>query len=888
MNFLKDEKYHMVGDVAFTEDNILIYNIFVRNLPKSASILHISKCFREFGEVLKVGFLGHGKGKGKNCFINFADPKVAAIVLQRKNFHFMNRFISVQPCKSWYQPNGQNTIQLLNGYSNDAKLLNEAACSNTSFSCEQNSLIFNLNDDCLEYICKMLTLNDQIHFALSCQRFCEIFKMISLHKYVNLNTELFATLTQFQSKVFLQIVGAQVKSLMIDFKYAFLKSHTEIISIIRFLGTFCTNVETLKIESNDLHVNKLRSLIAKMTQLKELHLNNVDVNVGLIKILQTLKNLKCLHILDDGSLNGKHLNMLVGLEMLSLSGCHQLNSFHFKKLCENLKNLQYLDIRSCDRLKKSDYEHILKYLINLETLKFSTIEENFNCLTKLPKLKQLEITDNEGIVIAEEFYKNLTQYQANNLEELKLQELCYFNEDIAALVAKLEKLKLLGIDNDAVDDKCLEKFSVLSELEELHLNGCDDISDQGVLALLEHSVQLKRLHLTFCDNITTDFVRNALKLLQEQHDRGNRTYPLHLTLTFKAQFEALTEENNIKSSDVLKITLDRDFKKLFNFFHDDDDDVYFDDDDDDFDYPFGYDYPFDYDYNSGNDDYYSDDEPNNDLLVIFRTKSIQRQFSHIRFIFLLIIVLNTLDTKDHTNRPQTLHRKHFERDLKYCQKCFEHQIHDCLNFFNLIETDKEFSLRQLINLLPERSCKRNNQLVQLKNSHEKLITKYLFNTKNLGKNKLKIKELKQKFFQQHEGLQGMQFAPLKSFEIFIKDFFLNDVHLNLTEITIWHYLINNIQPLLMPLLEQHNFPVPKTFKVCGFTLYQQYAGQDLYHYYQMEFPLKLEISKQLLQAALKFSYGFNNYRFYITDLTADNMWIHLRLNTNPPYINMSI
>ncbi|XP_037812141.1 uncharacterized protein LOC119603925 [Lucilia sericata] len=592
MNFVKDEKYHMVGDVAYTEDNILIYNIFVRNLPKSASIFHISKCFREFGEVLKVGFLGNGKGKGKgkNCFINFADPKVAAIVLQRKNLTFMNRFISVQPCKSWYQPNGQNLIQLLNGNSNNADL-NEAACSsNTSFSYEQNSLILILNDDCLEYICKMLPLKDQIHFALTCQRFCEIFKMISLHKYVNLNTELFATLTQFQSKIFLQMVGPQVKSLVIDLKYAFLKSHTEIITLIRFLGTFCPNVETLKIEATDLHVSKLRALIAKMPELKELHLNNVEVNVGLIKTLQTLKNLKCLHILDDGCLNGKHLNMLVGLEKLSLRGCHHLNSFHFKKLCINLKNLQYLDIRSCDKLKKPDYEHILKHLVHLETLKFSTIEEDFNCITKLPKLKQLEITDNEGIVIAEEFYKNLAQHQVDNLEELKLMELCYFNEDIASFVSKLQKLKVLGIDNDAVDDKCLEKFSVLSELEELRLNSCDDISDNGVLALLEHCVKLKHLHLTFCDNITPDFVRNALKLLQEQHGRGNRTDRLNITLTYKDQFESLTDENNIKSSDVLKVTLDRDFKKLFNFYHDDDDYDYFDVDDDDFDYPFGYDY----------------------------------------------------------------------------------------------------------------------------------------------------------------------------------------------------------------------------------------------------------------------------------------------------------
>ncbi|XP_065368687.1 divergent protein kinase domain 2A [Calliphora vicina] len=269
--------------------------------------------------------------------------------------------------------------------------------------------------------------------------------------------------------------------------------------------------------------------------------------------------------------------------------------------------------------------------------------------------------------------------------------------------------------------------------------------------------------------------------------------------------------------------------------------------------------------------------------IIFSSKSTQRQFSHTRFIFLLIIVLNTLDTKDHTTRPQIIHRKHFENDLKYCTKCFVHQIQQCLDIFENIKPDNEFSVRQLLTFLPERSCKRNNQVVKLKNSTKKLITKYLFNTKYEIEKNFETVQLKNQFLAEQENLQGMQYTPLNTIQDFIKD--LQKFHKNLTEITIWLYLSNNIQPLILPLLKQQNFAVPETYAVCGFTLYQQYAGEDLYNYFNMDFPLKLEISKQLLQAALKFSHGFNNYRFYITDLTADNI-VYDQINNKLYFIDL--
>lgn len=247
----------------------------------------------------------------------------------------------------------------------------------------------------------------------------------------------------------------------------------------------------------------------------------------------------------------------------------------------------------------------------------------------------------------------------------------------------------------------------------------------------------------------------------------------------------------------------------------------------------------------------------------------QGHFSHTRFLFLLIIVLNTLETKVHITKPEIVYKKHFERDLKYCHKCFETQIKHCLNFFKELKTDERFSFRHFLAFFPERSCKRNNQLVKLKNSQEKIITKKFFNQIEGSEFEYKIEPIKQTFLKQQENLQGMQYVPSKTIDKFIQN--LQKFHLNLTEITIWHYLLNNLQPLIFPVLYERDFPIPKTYAVCGFSFYQEYAGDDLYNYFKSDFLTKLKISKQLLEAAIQFSNGFDNYRLYITDLTADNI-----------------
>ncbi|XP_075166710.1 divergent protein kinase domain 2A [Haematobia irritans] len=245
----------------------------------------------------------------------------------------------------------------------------------------------------------------------------------------------------------------------------------------------------------------------------------------------------------------------------------------------------------------------------------------------------------------------------------------------------------------------------------------------------------------------------------------------------------------------------------------------------------------------------------------------QRRLSHGRLILLLIVALNTLDITTYKYKSQSF--DNFIQDLSYCNKCFESQIVSCQKFLQQISMDNNNPIWwQFLSLLPQRSCKRNNRLQKIPGTDDKVIEKYFANTKEHLKWPLTSDELKSIFLQQ-DRLDGMQFHPTDTVDEFIK--ILHRHHMRLPQVTLWLYMLVNIQPILMPLLYTMDFPVPKTYATCGFTIYQEYAGQDLYKFYGDSFRIKLKISKQLIKACLKFSQGFQSYRLYITDLTADNM-----------------
>ncbi|KAI8122483.1 hypothetical protein CVS40_6611 [Lucilia cuprina] len=184
--------------------------------------------------------------------------------------------------------------------------------------------------------------------------------------------------------------------------------------------------------------------------------------------------------------------------------------------CINVESLKYFGWSVNDESMK--YLKSLRNLKSLAIINNSEITENINCLAQLPQLKQLELWRDNIISppITKEFLCNLAQYQAKQLDSLKLVDCSSFDEEKASLVAQLENLKVLHCICNPCDEAIMETFSNLSKLEELYINNSYFITNRSVLQLLSKCPRVKRLNLRSCGLITADLIPNLLYLLKRQ------------------------------------------------------------------------------------------------------------------------------------------------------------------------------------------------------------------------------------------------------------------------------------------------------------------------------------------------------------------------------------
>ncbi|XP_062560553.1 uncharacterized protein LOC134224916 [Armigeres subalbatus] len=85
----------------------------------------------------------------------------------------------------------------------------------------------------------------------------------------------------------------------------------------------------------------------------------------------------------------------------------------------------------------------------------------------------------------------------------------------------------------------------------------------------------------------------------------------------------------------------------------------------------------------------------------------------------------------------------------------------------------------------------------------------------------------------------------------------------------------NVQPLLLKMLHERGFPVPKLVFQGGFTVVETYEGQSLVNFYDNSLNVRLMIANELIKASLKFTNGYNGFRFYLTDMSLDNIVVRI-------------
>ncbi|KAF2898964.1 hypothetical protein ILUMI_07225 [Ignelater luminosus] len=88
---------------------------------------------------------------------------------------------------------------------------------------------------------------------------------------------------------------------------------------------------------------------------------------------------------------------------------------------------------------------------------------------------------------------------------------------------------------------------------------------------------------------------------------------------------------------------------------------------------------------------------------------------------------------------------------------------------------------------------------------------------------------------------------------------------------VWYTIKVNVEPLLLKILSSKVFPIPKYLGACGRIIVEENRGQMLSNFYYADWQIRTNISVQLLKAAEVFTEKHDLFRFYLTDISPDNI-----------------
>ncbi|XP_017077214.2 divergent protein kinase domain 2A [Drosophila eugracilis] len=229
-------------------------------------------------------------------------------------------------------------------------------------------------------------------------------------------------------------------------------------------------------------------------------------------------------------------------------------------------------------------------------------------------------------------------------------------------------------------------------------------------------------------------------------------------------------------------------------------------------------------------------------------------------VVLILALLQELQVK----RQRDVFQELFEKDLQLCPQCFVEQREQCQDIFQKISEPSDWSrLLKAVSLLIDR---RTIYFLELNDVHQE--AKLVAKRKAIEDQKHKTENPKKEFLELKERPGGFHLCRSLTGKPRFVNYLEQRGH---SSASVWLYMMHYVSPLLMQELYIQGFPVPRTYASCGFTHFQSYAGHTLMYYAEAEEGLRLDLARQLLQLSLKLTFGFSDFRIYLTDLTADNL-----------------
>uniref|UniRef100_A0A1B0FDK9 F-box domain-containing protein n=1 Tax=Glossina morsitans morsitans TaxID=37546 RepID=A0A1B0FDK9_GLOMM len=233
-----------------------------------------------------------------------------------------------------------------------------------------------------------------------------------------------------------------------------------------------------------------------------------------------------------------------------------LNDDCLEKICKYLELRDKIRFtRVCNRfydvfIMTSKFAYKTLLLDDIRTL--TLWEARFECIAKLPKLKNLELV--AEIAIGPAIFIELAKHQSDQLESLTLKGLDCINSANVSFICELKKLKVLRCsDSNGLHNMWLRQLSNLSALEEMDVAGCEGITNTGLLDFLRKCRKLKRLNIIRCKQLTDEFILDACNIL-----RIPRRQNCLSILAYGSGINQFAIDRNeiAKGSDFMKITFD--------------------------------------------------------------------------------------------------------------------------------------------------------------------------------------------------------------------------------------------------------------------------------------------------------------------------------------------
>ncbi|KAH8244215.1 hypothetical protein KR026_002739, partial [Drosophila bipectinata] len=354
---------------------------------------------------------------------------------------------------------------------------------------EASSNIFVLNNDCLERIFSLLSLEDQLNFSRSNRKIERMFRNYAQWKYKHINCDITDSLEESDLEYLLE----QVNEHLISYESPQDPSSRDE-EQLRLLGVHCPMLRHLTMNFAGARCEDLNQLKNLNTLHAHLEFSSNDVYEKFFLVLS--ENLPCLRklVLEAPGYNGKGLHMSEKLQYLEIDDSSELDAKYLTNCFIKMKNLHFLKIgKGTKNLSNKNLSAIVANGRNLETLEFRDNELlddlELERVCELPRLKHLIMTYPRRRI---GFIKGLERRTGTPLQSLILIGLNLCKEQIEHIcdISSLRELWLGSTD----DNFNVEGFTKLKSLEYLHLR-MRGITNNQLLELLLGCPRLRVLNV---------------------------------------------------------------------------------------------------------------------------------------------------------------------------------------------------------------------------------------------------------------------------------------------------------------------------------------------------------------------------------------------------------